>query len=84
MKVLHTSDWHVGKRIGRYDRSEDHRSVIDEVVGVADAEDVDLVLHSGDLFDRPFPPVESLHIALDGLVRLAAGGRRPVVVIAGN
>ncbi len=84
MKVLHTSDWHVGKRIGRYDRAEDHRNVIDEVVGVADAEDVDLVLHSGDLFDRPFPPVESLHIALDGLVRLAAGGRRPVVVIAGN
>ena len=84
MKVLHTSDWHVGKRIGRYDRSEDHRTVIDEVVGIADAEDVALVLHSGDLFDRPFPPVESLHIALEGLVRLAGGGRRPVVVIAGN
>ena len=84
MKVLHTSDWHVGKRIGRYDRSEEYRSVIDEVVGVADDEDVDLVLHSGDLFDRAMPPVEALDIAFDGLDRLAAGGRRPVVVIAGN
>ncbi len=84
MKVLHTSDWHVGKRIGRYDRSEEYRSVIDEVVGVADEEGVDLVLHSGDLFDRALPPVEALDIAFDGLDRLAAGGRRPVVVIAGN
>lgn len=84
MRILHTSDWHVGKRIGRYDRSEDYRVVIDEVVAVADAEQVDLVLHSGDLFDRPIPPVDAMRIGFDGLVRLADGGRRPVVVIAGN
>ncbi len=84
MRVLHTSDWHVGKRLGRYDRAEEYRAVIDEVVAVADAEDVDLVLHSGDLFDRPIPPVEALDIGLDGLVRLTGAGRRPVVVIAGN
>ncbi|MGA9594617.1 MAG: metallophosphoesterase, partial [Acidimicrobiia bacterium] len=51
MKVLHTSDWHVGKRLGRYDRSDEYRSVINEVVTIADDEAVDLVLHSGDLFD---------------------------------
>ena len=84
MKVLHTSDWHVGKRIGRYDRSDEYRAVIDEVVSIAATESVDLVLHSGDLFDRPVPPIESLEIALSGLVRLTDGGRRPVVVIAGN
>jgi exonuclease SbcD len=84
VKVLHTSDWHVGKRLGRYDRSDEYRSVIDEVVGIADAETVDLVLHSGDLFDRPVPPIESLEIGLTGLVRLTDAGRRPVVVIAGN
>lgn len=84
MRVLHTSDWHVGKRIGRYDRSDDHRAVIDEVVTIAEQHDVDLVLHSGDLFDRPLPPVEALDIAFDGLLRLAGDGRRPVVVVAGN
>jgi DNA repair protein SbcD/Mre11 len=83
VKVLHTSDWHVGKRIGRYDRADEYRQVVDEVVSIADAEGVDLVLHSGDLFDRPLPPVESLQVAFGGLVRLAGGGR-PVVVIAGN
>jgi exonuclease SbcD len=45
---------------------------------------VDLVLHSGDLFDRPLPPVDALDIGLDGLVRLTGDGRRPVVAIAGN
>ena len=84
MKALHTSDWHVGKRLGRYDRIDEYRAVIDEVVGIATDEDVDVVLHSGDLFDRPVPPIEALDVAFRGLVALSEGGRRPVVVIAGN
>ncbi len=84
MKALHTSDWHVGKRIGRYDRLEEYREVIAEVVAVANEEEVDLVLHSGDLFDRPVPPIEALDVAFSGLVELSDQGRRPVVVIAGN
>jgi len=84
MRVLHTSDWHVGKRVGRFDRSSEYAEVIAEVAAIADREEVDLVLHSGDLFDRPMPPVPSLKMALDGLVSLSNGGRRPVVTIAGN
>jgi exonuclease SbcD len=84
VKALHTSDWHVGKRIGRYDRLEEYREVIAEVVAVANEEDVDLVLHSGDLFDRPVPPIEALDVAFGGLVELSNGGGRPVVIIAGN
>lgn len=84
MRALHTSDWHVGKRIGRYDRSDEYRAVIAEVAEIADERDVDIVLHSGDLFDRPTPSVESMAIAFSGLVALSSGGRRPVVVIAGN
>lgn len=84
MRVLHTSDWHVGKRLERHDRTEEHRAVVAEVAAIADREEADLVLHSGDLFDRALPPVEALRIALDGLVGLTAGGERPVVVVAGN
>lgn len=84
VRALHTSDWHVGKRIGRYDRSDEYRDVIAEVASIADDEKVDIVLHSGDLFDRPTPSVEAMAIAFSGLVSLTGGGRRPVVVIAGN
>ena len=48
MRILHTSDWHVGKRLGRYSRIEETGAAIDEVVAVAEAENVDLVVHSGD------------------------------------
>lgn len=84
MRILHTSDWHVGKRLERHDRMDEHRAVIDEVCRIADDEEVDLVVHSGDLFDRATPPVEALRVGLEGLVRLARSGDRPVVVVAGN
>lgn len=84
MKILHTSDWHVGKRLGRFERIEETRAAIEEVAAIADSEAVDLVVHSGDLFDRPVPPMEALQVGLAGLVRLTNGGARPVVVVAGN
>ena len=84
MKVLHTSDWHIGKRLERHDRMDEYAAVVDEVVEIAEREQVDAILHSGDLFDRPVPPVDALRLGLEGLVRLTSGGARPVVVVAGN
>lgn len=84
MRILHTSDWHVGKRLGRYSRIEETAAAIEEVATIADSESVDLVVHSGDLFDRPVPPMDALAVGLRGLVRLTDDGSRPVVVVAGN
>ena len=82
MKILHTSDWHIGRRLGRHDRAQEFRDVLDEVVHVADQHAVDLVLISGDVFDRPIPPIDALALGIETMVRLAE--RRPVVVVAGN
>lgn len=84
MRILHTSDWHVGKKLGRFSRLEETAAAVEEVAAIAERENADLVLHSGDLFDRPLPPTDSLRLALHGLVRLTNGGHRPVVVVAGN
>ncbi len=84
MKILHTSDWHVGKRIGRYDRMAEFEAVLAEVREIADREAVDLVIVSGDLFDRPSPPIEAMRLVIESLVALADGGSRPVVAVAGN
>ena len=84
MRILHTSDWHVGKRLGRYERIDEAQAAIAEVAAIADAEDADLAVVSGDLFDRPLPPVDALEVAFTGLVALTDGGRRPVVAVAGN
>jgi DNA repair protein SbcD/Mre11 len=82
MRILHTSDWHIGKRLGRYDRMDEFRDVLAEVEGIADDRAVDLVLVSGDVWDRPVPPMDAFTLGLETLQRLAQ--RRPVVVVAGN
>ncbi len=82
MRILHTSDWHVGRRLGRHDRTPEFHDVLDEVAGIADAHAVDLVLVAGDVFDRPMPPIDALTRGLEALVRLAV--HRPVVAVAGN
>jgi exonuclease SbcD len=81
--VLHTSDWHVGKAIRGRSRAAEHRAVLAEIAGVAEREDVDLVIVAGDLFDTATPTPESERIVYRALLDLAAGGR-PVVVVAGN
>ena len=82
MKILHTSDWHIGKRLGRHDRMDEFVEVLAEVERIADEHAVDLVLVSGDVWDRPIPPMDALTLGLQTLLRL--GERRPVVALAGN
>ena len=82
MKLLHTSDWHVGKAIRGHSRADEHRAVLAEICGVAAAEAVDLVVVAGDLFDTAAPTAESERIAYDALLGLAEAA--PVVLVAGN
>lgn len=82
MKILHTSDWHIGKRLGRFDRMAEFHDVLGEVESIADGREVDLVLVSGDVWDRPIPQMDAFALGLESLLRLADG--RPVVVVAGN
>ena len=82
MKVLHTSDWHVGKAIRGHSRAAEHTDVLDEIATIAGAEEVELVLVAGDLFDTAAPTADSERIVYDALLRLADVA--PVVLIAGN
>ena len=83
MRILHTGDWHVGKKLGRIDRSRESEAVLDQVVEIARDQQVDLVIVAGDLFDRGVPPFVSLKLVLETLVRLASTGAH-VVAIPGN
>jgi DNA repair protein SbcD/Mre11 len=83
MKILHTSDWHVGKVLKGRDRSDEHEAVLRSLVGVARAEDVDLVLIAGDLFETSAPSPRSQGLVMRTLLALREDDRQ-VVVIAGN
>ncbi|MEQ8717712.1 MAG: exonuclease SbcCD subunit D [Acidimicrobiales bacterium] len=83
MKLLHTSDWHVGKAIRGISRADEHRAVLAEIARVARDENVDVIVVAGDLFDTASPSPESEEIVYRALLDLAAT-EADVVVIAGN
>lgn len=84
MKILHTADWHLGKRLDRFSRLEEQTLVMDEIVQIADEQHVDLILIAGDLFDNFNPSVEAVELFYKTLKRLSLNGKRPVIAIAGN
>src|SRR6218665_3728006 len=84
MKILHTADWHLGKKLDYYSRLEEQHAVLNEICTIADAENVDLVLVAGDLYDTFNPPVEAVELLYRTLKRLTNNGKRPVIAIAGN
>lgn len=84
MRILHTADWHLGKRLEDFSRLEEQREVMQEICEIAEREEADAVLVAGDLFDTFNPPTEAVDLLYKTLKRLTANGRRPVIAIAGN
>lgn len=82
MRLLHTSDWHLGRETYRVSRRPDHEAAIDEIVTLAQETKPHLIIHSGDLFDGPRPSYDDLSLGVSALQRLAAVA--PVVVVCGN
>ncbi|MDD2563094.1 MAG: exonuclease subunit SbcD [Salinivirgaceae bacterium] len=83
LKILHTSDWHIGKRIYRVDLADDHRLFFDWIVEVIVREHIDILLIAGDVFDLSNPSVESRAIYYDILVRLRNINCQ-VIIVGGN
>ena len=84
IRILHTSDWHLGKRLERFPRHEEQVAVLEEILEISEREKVDLIMVAGDLFDTFNPPAESQELFYRLLKKMANNGKRPVVAIAGN
>jgi exonuclease SbcD len=84
MKLLHTSDWHLGKRLENLSRLDEQKDVLKEICEIAESEQVDAVIVSGDLFDTYNPSAEAVDLFYKTLKRLANNGKRAVIAIAGN
>jgi len=83
MRILHTSDWHLGRAFHGVGMLEHQASYVDHLVEVVASESVDLVVVAGDVYDRGLPPVDAVDLANEAIGRLAASRAR-VVITSGN
>jgi len=83
MRILHTSDWHLGRSFHGEDLLAGQKAFVDHLIDSVEVDEVDLVVVSGDVYDRALPPVDAVALADDAFTRLAASRAR-VVVTSGN
>ena len=83
MRILHTSDWHLGRSFHSVGMLGAQAAYVDHLLDVVESEQVDLVVVAGDVYDRALPPVDAGELADDTFARLAAS-RASVVVSSGN
>ena len=85
MRILHTADWHLGRLFYNEHLTTDQAHVLDhQFFPLLKEEQIDLVVLSGDVFDRSVPPIEAIELWDSVLHRLAFTEKIPMVVISGN
>lgn len=83
MRILHTSDWHLGRSFGEHKLLDQQALFIDWLVDMVRHEEIDLVAIAGDLYDRSVPPADAVELFHSALKRLLAAGA-DVAAITGN
>ncbi|ARP69078.1 exonuclease sbcCD subunit D [Streptomyces pluripotens] len=83
MRLLHTSDWHLGRAFHRVNMLGAQTEFIGHLITTAREREVDAVVVSGDVYDRAIPPLGAVELFDDALHRLADLGV-PTVMISGN
>lgn len=84
MRLLHTSDWHLGRQFHGISLDEDHDSILAQVEDAVERHRPDVLIIAGDVFDRATPPQSALTRFGDFVRRIGASSEAAIVVIAGN
>lgn len=84
MRFIHTSDWHIGKNLEGHSRLEEQEKFCDDFIQIVEENDIDMVIIAGDVYDTSNPPAGAETLFYKTVCKLAKGGKRCVLVIAGN
>lgn len=85
MKILHTSDWHLGHTIYDYDRSEEQKKMLDQIADIVKEEQPDIFILAGDVYDNSQPSASVQKMFADGLSAIHnANPMMHIIVTAGN
>ncbi|MCS6807198.1 MAG: exonuclease subunit SbcD [Bacteroidota bacterium] len=84
MKILHTADWHLGRRLYGYELSDDHDAMLDEIIAIISTHRVDALIHAGDVFDSANPPHYAQRQYYSFLSRAVDAGCPTIIITGGN
>jgi exonuclease SbcD len=84
MKIIHTSDWHIGQKLYGNDRSDEHRLFLNWLVQTIKKENIDALLVCGDIFDVAYPANQALRTYYEFLKDLVATPCRQIIITGGN
>lgn len=84
MRMLHTSDWHIGRQFHNVSLIEDQRHVLNEIISIIETENIDVVLIAGDIYDRSLPPADAVTLLDDVINRISHQLQIPLIMISGN
>ena len=84
MRILHTSDWHLGKNIEGFSRMDEQEAFLNDFIEIVREKNVDMVIIAGDVYDSANPPARAEKMFYDTLKKLSSNGERITLVIAGN
>ncbi len=85
MKILHTSDWHLGHTLYNYDRTEEQLAMLEQMISIVEEQKPDVFLLCGDVYHTPQPSAAVQTMLSDGLVRIhEANPQMTIVMTAGN
>jgi len=83
IKLIHLSDFHIGKRVNEFSMLEDQAYILDKIMNIIEDEKPDGVMIAGDIYDKSVPSAEAVQLFDDFLVRLSARGVK-AFIISGN
>lgn len=84
MKILHTSDWHLGKKLDGYERIEEQKKFLSDLLNIIKNNEVDILIIAGDIYDSPNPPIEAEKIYYDFVKKIDELKKCAVIITAGN
>lgn len=84
MKILHTSDWHLGKKLEGRTRIEEQYFFTIELERIVEKENIDIVIIAGDIYDTYNPPAEAEKLFYDCVKKISKNGKVGIIIISGN
>ncbi len=84
MRILHTSDWHLGRQFHNQSLLEDQRYALQQICTIVAEYQVDVVIVAGDIYDRSVPPAAAVELLDETIDRICHDLKVPMIMIAGN